>query len=205
MTDPTETADYLVIDTDGTLTSGVRRPGGDVRQAITAAANLPEDNSVRAENGYLRGLTIWCADRFAGLYTNPVADRVIARLGYTHPSGWRGPVALTMSETGYGDIPALTTATRVAVAEALAAVGDEGDEGDEWAPLIGAAPDLLADMMYMSTLTLNTGQAIRQYKHRGTRRYLNLDTTGQPWWIAVGADGTAFARPGRWPRPARRP
>jgi hypothetical protein len=184
--------EYLVIDTSGDLTEGTRKPGREVRQAI--AAHLPAGNTVRAESGYLPGLTIWCADDFEhgpGLYTNPVADRVIDRLGYRHPSGWYGPVAITMAENSFGDIPPLTPAACATVSELVAAANDEDDV---WAPLARHAPELLDEMMFMSNVELD-GRQVRQYKHCDTRRYLNLDATGQAWWIAVSEHGRTMARP----------
>ncbi|MFE3229852.1 hypothetical protein [Nocardia sp. NPDC059228] len=56
------------------------------------------------------------------------------------------------------------------------------------------APELLGDLMYVGTVRLDNGRTVYQYKHAATRRYLNLDLTGQAWWIAVTEDGRMLTR-----------
>ncbi|WP_280269686.1 hypothetical protein [Nocardia wallacei] len=65
---------------------------------------------------------------------------------------------------------------------------------DPWTPAVQHAPELLADLVYKSTITLGAHQ-IYSYEHCGTGRYLNLDASGQAWWIATSADGDTVARP----------
>jgi hypothetical protein len=57
----------------------------------------------------------------------------------------------------------------------------------QWQPVIAVAPELLNDLMYMTSVDYS-GTVIRQYKHIDTRRYINLDATGQAWLVAVHAD-----------------
>lgn len=56
-----------------------------------------------------------------------------------------------------------------------------------WGPAEQCAPELLNDLMLMSAVE-HEGRVIQQYKHRDTRRYLNLDGSGQAWEIAVHPD-----------------
>ena len=56
-----------------------------------------------------------------------------------------------------------------------------------WSPAEQHVPHLLADVMHMGTVHYN-GHEIEQYKHVGTRRYLNLDHSGQAWQIAAHPD-----------------
>lgn len=53
-------------------------------------------------------LRVWFTDDFSSAPANTLADRVIGALGYRHPTGWRGTVALTMEEDSTGDCPPLT-------------------------------------------------------------------------------------------------
>ena len=63
-----------------------------------------------------------------------------------------------------------------------------------WNPAEQQVPHLLGDLMHMGTVTYS-GHRIEQYKHRDTRRYLNLDAAGQAWQIAVHPDtGETAAR-----------
>lgn len=66
-------------------------------------------------------LRMWFSDSFApDLASNPLANAVIAGLGYRHPSGWYGTVAVTMEEGPDGAVPTLTSHARAAL-EDLAA------------------------------------------------------------------------------------
>ena len=127
---------------------------------------------------------MWFADDFGapGLYTNPLADNVIGRLGYRY--SWHGPVALTMEEDTTGDIVPLPPE----VCETINELADEFNAG-MFTAAERHAPELLDELMYMGSLTLGNGRMVYQYKHEDTRRYLNLDLTGQAWWIGVTEDG----------------
>lgn len=61
-----------------------------------------------------------------------------------------------------------------------------------WAPAEKAIPDLLRDIMYMTTIT-HEGLIIHQYKHIDTRRYINLDGEGQPWQVHVKPGSEEYA------------
>lgn len=56
-----------------------------------------------------------------------------------------------------------------------------------WVPAKTHVPHLLPDLMHMGTVC-HHGAEIEQYKHCDTRRYLNLDESGQAWEIAVDRD-----------------
>lgn len=60
-------------------------------------------------------LRAWFADDFGDLVPNALADAVLAGVGYHHPSGWRGPVALTMEEAADGHVPSLEANVRAAI------------------------------------------------------------------------------------------
>lgn len=47
-------------------------------------------------------LRAWYVDDFAGQERNRLADEVLQAVGYHHPTGWCGPVVLTMEEQ-YGE------------------------------------------------------------------------------------------------------
>lgn len=89
------------------------RPGERLRDAI--ARHIPD----LATQGAGR-LRLWFADDFSawGLEQNTLANHVVAQLGYRHPYGWFGPVAVTMEENPDGDTPPLTEAVRAAIDEA---------------------------------------------------------------------------------------
>src|SRR5690625_2600677 len=59
-----------------------------------------------------------------------------------------------------------------------------------WIPAEQHVPHLLADVMHMGTVHYN-GHEIEQYKHCDTRRYLNLDHSGQAWQITAQSAGNA--------------
>lgn len=64
-----------------------------------------------------------------------------------------------------------------------------------WEPAEKAIPDLLADVMYMSSVRYRplVGRArwLHQYKHWATRRYIVLDDHGRAWRIV-------WRRPASW-------
>lgn len=61
----------------------------------------------------------------------------------------------------------------------------------DWAPLVTFIPAAdLSAWMWMGRVE-HTGITIEQYKHRHTRRYLNLDANGNAWeanWPSDGCD-----------------
>ncbi|WP_159850946.1 hypothetical protein [Nocardia sp. CY41] len=63
-----------------------------------------------------------------------------------------------------------------------------------WAAAEAHAPELLGVLAHVGTVTLDDRE-VHRYEHVRTRRYLNLDRTGQAWWIATGSDGQTFAHP----------
>ncbi|GAA4661716.1 hypothetical protein [Amycolatopsis dongchuanensis] len=62
-----------------------------------------------------------------------------------------------------------------------------------WEPAERLVPELLHELMHMGTVEYG-GQVIQQYKHVDTRRYINLDGTGQAWEVAVAGPGEVGAR-----------
>jgi hypothetical protein len=56
-----------------------------------------------------------------------------------------------------------------------------------WAPAEQQVPELLENLMHMGSVEYS-GNVIQQYKHVDTRRYINLDGSGQAWQIAVHPD-----------------
>ena len=60
-------------------------------------------------------LRAWFTDDFGTLPANPLADAVLSGIGYHHPTGWRGPVALTMEEASDGNTPSLEPNVRAAI------------------------------------------------------------------------------------------
>ncbi|MBF6063485.1 hypothetical protein IU500_18540 [Nocardia terpenica] len=97
-----EQTDFVVLNPDGTVIYGSR--DGDQRVWEAIRTHVP-DLSTQGM-GRVRA---WFADDFSSpdLLPNPLADRVLTRLGYQHPTGWYGPVALSMEEDMVGEIAAL--------------------------------------------------------------------------------------------------
>ena len=62
-----------------------------------------------------------------------------------------------------------------------------------WGPAERLVPELLDVLMLMGTVEYS-GQVIQQYKHADTRRYLNLDESGQAWEIGVSGSREIGAR-----------
>ncbi|WP_327116490.1 hypothetical protein OHB12_04740 [Nocardia sp. NBC_01730] len=108
-------ADFVVLQPDGAVIYGSRDRDQGWRDAIRA--HVPDLSTQGI--GRVRA---WFADDFASLdlRPNPLADQVLAHLGYRHPSGWYGPVAVTMEENMAGDIPPLSSEVRETVNGVLA-------------------------------------------------------------------------------------
>lgn len=100
-------ADFVVINPDRTVLYDVRDQDSGLRGAI--ARHVP--NLSTQGMGRVRA---WFADDFSdpALEANPLAYRVLTGLGYRHPTGWYGPVALSMEETPSGNVPPLTPEMR---------------------------------------------------------------------------------------------
>lgn len=115
MTD--DRTDFVLLPVDGPPRSGRREPGETINQAIRR--HVPDYGTAPA--GRLR---LWFRDRFGpDLPPNPLADAVIARLGYRHPTGWYGLVAVSMEEDATGDVPPLLPEVRAAIDELVAETG----------------------------------------------------------------------------------
>lgn len=65
-------------------------------------------------------LRAWFSDHFAALAPNPLPDLVLSSVGYRHPTGWRGVVAVSMEEDRDSDQPPLTAAVRATLDELAA-------------------------------------------------------------------------------------
>lgn len=117
MTD--DRADFVLLPADGPASYGRRDAGESTYQAIRR--HVPDLGTQGA--GRLR---LWFADTFgADLPANPLADAVIGQLGYRHPTGWYGPVAISMEEeTATGEVPPLLPEVRATIDE-LAEPGRE--------------------------------------------------------------------------------
>ncbi|MFI6041954.1 hypothetical protein ACIA8C_09985 [Nocardia sp. NPDC051321] len=111
-------ADFLVLNPDGEVLYGSRNRDQEMRDAVrTHVPDLSTQGMGR--------LRAWFADDFSNpdLLPNPLADQVLARLGYQLPTGWYGPVAVSMEEDGAGDIPPLDSKVRETLDELLAPLG----------------------------------------------------------------------------------
>ncbi|UKD50712.1 hypothetical protein L3Q65_00160 (plasmid) [Amycolatopsis sp. FU40] len=105
MTDA-EHADFAVLLPDGTVRYEQRRPGQEYYEAIRE--HIP--NTGTQGCGRVR---TWYSDTFGpDLPPNPLADQAVARLGYTHPTGWYGVVAVSMEEDSNNQISPLTPEVR---------------------------------------------------------------------------------------------
>jgi len=93
-------ADMLVIPTNAAPYLAVRSAGLSIPQTISQII----DERTTFGLGVLR---VWHHDVFTGRAPNPSADWILPHLGYTHPTGWRGIVVLTMEESLNGQIPAM--------------------------------------------------------------------------------------------------
>lgn len=119
-------ADFVVLHPDGTTVYGSCGPGQGVRAAIRA--HVPELSTQGM--GRVRA---WFPDTFSDpeLLPNPLAYQVFAHLGYRHPSGWYGPVAVTMEENSAGIIAPLAPDIRATVQEVHARMRGTGGGPDE--------------------------------------------------------------------------
>lgn len=128
-------ADFVVLHPDGTAVYVSRAPGEGVRAAIRA--HVPDLGTQGM--GRVRA---WFADTFSTpeLPLNPLAYQVLARLGYRHPSGWYGPVAVTMEEDTAGIIAPLAPDVRATVEELHARMRGSGSRPDGPATNTGAEP-----------------------------------------------------------------
>ncbi|MCX4098343.1 hypothetical protein [Nocardia sp. alder85J] len=105
-------ADFVVLYPDGTVGYGSNDRDGLVRETLhTHVTDLSTQGM-----GQVRA---WFADGLSNpaLHPNALAERVFARLGYHRPSGWYGPVAITMKENRDGEVAPLTPAVRAIVDE----------------------------------------------------------------------------------------
>ncbi|MEV4423039.1 hypothetical protein AB0L40_24120 [Patulibacter sp. NPDC049589] len=60
-------------------------------------------------------------------------------------------------------------------------------EAPNWEPLEAAVgPELLVWFMWMEEVRLRDGTAVHGYKHRATRRYLQLDEVLRAYWYDDG-------------------
>lgn len=118
MTD--DRVDFVLLPVDGPSRYIRRRPGEGINSAIRR--HIPDLGTQGA--GRVR---MWFSDTFGpDAPPNPLADRVIGRLGYRHRSGWYGPVAVSMEENAAGVVPPLLPEVR-AVIDEFAAPGARGE------------------------------------------------------------------------------
>jgi len=104
-------ADFVVLTAAGSVLYGQREPSESVNAAIRR--HVPDLGT----QGMGR-LRLWFCDSFTpDMPSNDVADRVIARLGYRHPTGWYGPVAVSMEENATGEVPPLLPEVRATIDE----------------------------------------------------------------------------------------
>ncbi|WP_280465373.1 hypothetical protein [Nocardia brasiliensis] len=89
-------ADFVVLHTDGTASWGC----GDVDSIMDA---LGVDRAFLDVSGAGR-IQLWHTEASAD--PNPLSERVLTRLGYRHPAGWNGPIALTTRALGRMDLAA---------------------------------------------------------------------------------------------------
>lgn len=104
--------DMLVITPDGAARYDTRQAGEDTYTAVRR--HIPRPAALGTMGlGRLRAFYV---DDFATQEPSPLADRVISAVGYHHPSGWCGPVILTMEEAD-GEVPPLTPDVIATLAE----------------------------------------------------------------------------------------
>lgn len=111
----TDTPDFAVLHPDGRLEYAHRVAGESTLRAMKAHITTVATQGM----GRLRA---FFTDDFSTLPANPLADRVFSSVGYHHPTGWRGTVAVTMEEDDTGECPPLTPEVRATLDE-LAAAG----------------------------------------------------------------------------------
>lgn len=110
--------DFAVLYPDGRLEYGRRAED----ESATSALRPYIADIATQGMGRLRA---YFCDQFTALPPNPLADRVLSAIGYHHPTGWYGTVALSMEEATNGDCPPLTPEVRATLDE-LAADGSSG-------------------------------------------------------------------------------
>lgn len=115
LTDGGEQAEFVLLAVDGRARYGRRASGESTYQAIRAC--VPDLGTQGA--GVLR---LWFADMFGpDLAPNRLADRVVDQLGYRHPTGWYGPVVVSMEgDPITGAIPPLSPDIRAIIDELVA-------------------------------------------------------------------------------------
>lgn len=106
----TESPDFAVLHPDGRLEYGRRGEG----ESITRALRPYIEELATQGMGRLRA---FFSDRFAGRPANPLADKVMSSVGYHHPTGWYGTVAVSMEEDATGDCPPLIAEVRATLEE----------------------------------------------------------------------------------------
>ncbi|WP_280426681.1 hypothetical protein [Nocardia carnea] len=118
--------DFVVLHPDGTAVYDSFAPGQGVPAAIRVHVPDPSTQGM----GRVRA---WFADSFSDpeLAPNPLAYEVFARLGYRHPSGWYGPVAVTMEEDSEGIIASLAPDIRATVEQLHARMRGTGTRPDK--------------------------------------------------------------------------
>jgi hypothetical protein len=61
---------------------------------------------------------MWFSDEFTpDMPANRLADALIGRLGYRHPAGWVGPVAVAVEEDATGEVPSLPAEVQATIDE----------------------------------------------------------------------------------------
>lgn len=108
-----DSPDFAVLYPDGRLEYGHRGEGESTNRALKA--HITDVGT--APMGRLRA---WFSDDFGALPPNPLADRVLSSVGYHHPTGWRGTVALSMEEDHTGECPPLSAEVRATLDELAA-------------------------------------------------------------------------------------
>lgn len=109
----TDAEDYAVLHPDGRVTYGRFPPGETAYEAIKR--EIPGLGTQGM--GRLRA---WFTDDFTGQAGNPLADVVLTAVGYQHPTGWAGPVAVSMEEDATGTVPSLVPEVRAMIDELAA-------------------------------------------------------------------------------------
>lgn len=105
---PTDTVEYALLHPEGQL-EFAHAPNSD-SLVRTMRDRLPELGTQGV--GRLRA---WFADDFGALPPNPLADAVLAGVGYHHPTGWHGPVGLSMEEDQEGIVASLDPNVRTLI------------------------------------------------------------------------------------------
>jgi hypothetical protein len=104
----------VVLHPDGTATYGHHEPGTSILPALDP--HIPDLGT----QGLARRFRMFFSDTFTpDMLANPLADRVIGTLGYTHRTGWFGTVAVSMEEDWAGEIGPLTPEVRATIDELI--------------------------------------------------------------------------------------